>query len=146
VHVNDAFCAIVGYTREELLQKSFREITHPADRERNFEEFERLVRDEISGLETDKRYVHKDGRTIWVNVRASAVRDPTGRIIYAIAMVEEITKRKKADLKFRGLLEPAPETPFIFNQDANITLVNSQTETFFGYERSKIRGKPLDVL
>jgi len=146
VHVNDAFCAIVGYTREELLQKSFREITHPADRERNFEEFERLVRDEISGLETDKRYVHKDGRTIWVNVRASAVRDHTGRIIYAIAIVEDITERRKADLKFRGLLESAPEATVIFDQDANITLVNSQTENLFGYDRSEILGKPLDVL
>jgi diguanylate cyclase (GGDEF)-like protein/PAS domain S-box-containing protein len=98
MQANGALCRIVGYTQAELQQKTFQDITHPDDLETDLA----LLRELITGIrdsyQLEKRYLHKDGRAIWISLSASAVRDATGKVLYFIAQIQDITER-------RGLLD-----------------------------------------
>jgi PAS domain S-box-containing protein len=100
--VNDRFCQIVGYPREELVGRSFTDITAPADLEADLASTARLRSGEISTHMMEKRYIHKDGRTVWANLAGSLVRDTaTGEPLSFVAIVEDITARKKAERALR---------------------------------------------
>src|SRR5262249_56460826 len=65
LRVNEKFCAIVGYPREELLQKTFQDITHPEDLAASVGSLTALLRGESAALEHEKRYIRKDGSPVW---------------------------------------------------------------------------------
>jgi PAS domain S-box-containing protein len=94
--VNERFCQMLGYKSSELLDKRIVEFTHKQDRKSTGVLFERLVRD-ARPYETEKRYVRKDGTILWVNVSASPVLDSKGKSQSAVAVVVDITARKKAE-------------------------------------------------
>jgi PAS domain S-box-containing protein len=94
--VNGALCQMLGYSEDELLQKSFADITHPDDVRADVELVERLFRGEIPSYRMQKRYVKKNGEIIWMNLTASVIRDPAGEPLYGLGMVEDITEVKRA--------------------------------------------------
>jgi len=96
VRVNQKLCDILGYTREELLQLSTRDITPPEEHATATDYSERLRAGAIASYTREKRYVRKDGRTIWVNVTQSAVIGPDGQPTHAITMIHDVTERKQA--------------------------------------------------
>ena len=98
---NDEFCRITGYSREELLSLDFPNLTHPDDREADRENRRKLAHGEQTQATYTKRYIRKDGQTIWVRITASMVRDETGKIGYGVSVVEDITKRKQAEEQLR---------------------------------------------
>jgi PAS domain S-box-containing protein len=102
VRVNPKFCEITGYPAEELLGKTFLEITHPDDRDKDFEVFRRMISGEAD-YSVEKRYVRKDGRVAWVNVNATVVRDDGGRPVRTAATIQDITERKRAEEDLRRL-------------------------------------------
>jgi PAS domain S-box-containing protein len=95
--VNQAFQEMIGYSDSDLREKRFIDYTHPEDVESSME----LVQDVASGkrehFRMQKRYIRKDGHVIWGNVSVSAVRTPQGALQYFIAMVEDITERKRME-------------------------------------------------
>jgi len=93
--MNDRYCQITGYTREELLGRHWIEFTHPDDRQNNVEFFGRMTRDE-SALLLEKRYIRKNGEVIWVSIGPSKIRDASGQIVGGSALVTDITERKHA--------------------------------------------------
>jgi len=95
--VNPKFCEIAGYSAEELLTKTYIGLTHPQDRKRDLKEVARVIRGKTDSWTIEKRCVRKDGRVIWVSVHGSALRDPAGRAIRIMAMIEDITARKQAE-------------------------------------------------
>ena len=95
VKVNGALCQMVGYTEEELLQRTFAEITHPDDVRADVELAGRLFRNEIPLYQLRKRYLKKNGEVIWINLTASLIRDKEGQPIHGLAMVEDITEAKR---------------------------------------------------
>jgi PAS domain S-box-containing protein len=99
--VNDTFCQITGYTREELLERGFIDITHPEDRAENAGAFEQLVRGEIAGYRLEKRYIRKDGEVIWVQVDVSLVRDASGLPLHSVCLIHDITVRRRAEQALR---------------------------------------------
>jgi PAS domain S-box-containing protein len=110
--VNDRFCRITGYSREELLRLSPRDLVHPQDRELDWAQYRRLLTGEAAGYEAEKRYVRKDGTAIWVQVTAGLVRDGQGRPLRSANIVQDISERKAAEEalresegKFRSLSE-----------------------------------------
>jgi diguanylate cyclase (GGDEF)-like protein/PAS domain S-box-containing protein len=97
LYANPAYCAILGYTEAQLKALSVREITHPDDRADTQARGRRLLTGEIPGYVVERRYLHVDGREIWVRNSLSAVRDATGRAVAMLAISEDVTAGKKAD-------------------------------------------------
>jgi diguanylate cyclase (GGDEF)-like protein/PAS domain S-box-containing protein len=103
LRVNRKFCEITGYTAEELLGKVFSEITHPEDRERDSTAFRRLMEGDVLEYLSEKRYVRKDGSAIWVNVSAALLRDEAGGPLRLVAVIEDITARRRSEQAIRNL-------------------------------------------
>lgn len=103
--VNEAFEAISGYSKRELLSLTFFDITHPGDVGREQAQYASQVQGEIERYSTLKRYVRKDGRLIWVEVTSSTVRAADGHFRYSVRMVQDITERKFAEEQKKLLLD-----------------------------------------
>src|SRR5262245_12399958 len=107
LRVNDKFCSIVGYSREELLQMTFRDVTHPDDLEADLSRHTALVRGEGPSYVLEKRYVRKDGSLVWAEQFASLQRDAAGKPAYDIAIVNDISERKRLEEELRRAKEAA---------------------------------------
>lgn len=94
--VNDRFCEIMGYSCEELPRLGMQDITHPADLDGNLEQFRRC-REEGVPFEIEKRYLRKDGSTVWVHNSVSLVRDGEGRPRSIVAVVLDIGERVRTE-------------------------------------------------
>ena len=97
LRVNQKLCQIVGYTREELLQKTGQDITHPDDLAASLEQFLPLLRGEQPGYSLEKRYVRKDGSPVWIDQAVSLGRDAAGTPAYVIAILQDISERKRLE-------------------------------------------------
>ena len=107
VFVNRTFCQMLGYTESELIGKTIASVTHRDDVKENMRSFRRMIR-EGKPFEMEKRYICKDGSILWADVSASAVRGSDGKIQSSVAVVVDITARKKAEAalqKSKELLE-----------------------------------------
>ena len=93
---NSSLERMLGYGHQELRQMVFTEFTHPEDAPRDVVLFKELVSGKRDHYEMDKRYLRRDGRVVWGHLNVSLVRGAGGVPQYAIAMVEDITERKKA--------------------------------------------------
>jgi|GEM_PF-2364546 len=87
----------LGYTPEELAQRSNLELTHPDDRADTVERMQRLVRGQIQGYRIEKRYFRKDGSIFWADLSVSAVYDDDGQIAYLLGIVVDISERKQLE-------------------------------------------------
>lgn len=94
---NDMLSQILGYTHDELQQKTFVELTHPEDRGREQELLDRLLRGEIPNYTIEKRYLHRDGHSVWVRVTSSLAKGLTPGNMYRISIIEDITDQKRAE-------------------------------------------------
>ncbi len=101
---NPAYAAMLGYTEEELRAANFPDLVHPEDREANLMALRRLVAQEIPWFEIVNRYVAKDGKPIWVNKHVSLLRDASGAPTRLIALVTDISERKRQEEQVSLLL------------------------------------------
>jgi PAS domain S-box-containing protein len=99
--LNNRFSEIVGYTQAELRGKTFVNITHPDDREANIVARRQFLAGEISSWSVEKRYIHKNGATVWARVHVSLVRDQHHVPQYFISVVEDVTDRVEAERALR---------------------------------------------
>jgi protein-histidine pros-kinase len=88
--------------------------------------------------------LRKNGKEFPVEISLSPLETEEGTMV--MSAVRDITDRKKAEQKFRDLLESAPDAMVIVNSDGKIQLVNSQTEKLFGYKRAELLGEPVEIL
>ncbi|MEP7117096.1 MAG: PAS domain S-box protein [Acidobacteriota bacterium] len=137
--VNRSFCELTGYSAEELAAKTPADITHPDDRAADAPLVQRLLRGDSDFFETDKRYVRKDGRIVWVHVNATLLRDRHGRPQRAVAGVQDITARKHAEValrvseqQFRGLTNAIPNLVWACSPAGANTFHAPQWETVTG--------------
>ena len=144
LRVNDKLCDILGYTPEELTKLTFQEVTHPDDLQGDVEHANRLLAGEIATYSIDKRYIRKDGSTIWITLTVSLVRAALGEPKYFVSVVQDIAARKLAEnilreseLKFRTLAETMPAAIFI-HQDDRLRYVNPAAGEITGYTRPEL--------
>ncbi len=93
--VNPAMCEILGYSEDELLGKTFQEITHPDDLEISLDFERRLHEGQFESYHVEKRYVCADGKTVWVSLNVSLVNGSRGEPLYYIAKVQDVSERKE---------------------------------------------------
>lgn len=103
--VNKRLSSLLGYSQDELLQITFQDVTHPEDLDLDLGYLNKVVAHEIEQYEIEKRYFHKNGNTIWVQLNVSLVRDSRGNNSHFISQIQDITQRKKAQENLRVLTE-----------------------------------------
>jgi len=103
IEVNRALCRIVGYSEDELKAKTFQDITHPDDLDTDLYYVRQMLSGEIETYSMEKRYIHKLGHIVWVNLSVSLVFDDQGKPKYFISQIEDISKRKIAEEEIRNL-------------------------------------------
>ena len=105
LRVNQKLCDIIGYTSEELIEKSFQDITHPEDLDADIGYVRQVLASEIQTYSMEKRYIHKNGSLVWINLTVSLVRKEDGEPDYFISVIEDIRERKQAEAEIRQLTE-----------------------------------------
>lgn len=148
--VNDAFCALVGYSESELKEISFKDITHPDDFGNNAILFNELVTHNRKYFNVTKRYIHRAGNEIWAQCNVTYVPAPNGDGGHVLAVARDITadvnrenELAESEARFRGLIEQAPVATCLFvGKDMVIEVAN---EIMLGYwgKGDAVMGKPL---
>jgi PAS domain S-box-containing protein len=141
LQTNPAFQAFVGYSAEELLAADIFQVTHPADREATAAML-KGIRD--GGLRThdyEKRFLRKDGEVVWGRVTVAWLQDSEGKPTYAVALIQDITKRKRAEEGLhlaRFCIDHAAIGIFRIEADGRIGEVNDQACSSLGYSREEL--------
>jgi diguanylate cyclase (GGDEF)-like protein/PAS domain S-box-containing protein len=138
VAVNQKFCDMLGYTRDELLGKDTADITHPDDRIEDGTHRNRLLAGEIKTFSAEKRYIHKNGSVVWVNRTISLARDHAGKPLYFIRVIEDITQRKRLESRMEQTFEQAAVGIVRSDLDRNIIDANRKFCEMVGYDREEI--------
>ncbi|OIO61200.1 MAG: hypothetical protein AUJ55_00915 [Proteobacteria bacterium CG1_02_64_396] len=103
LHVNDRLCQMLGYTAEELTALTWDELTHPDDLGKNLELFQQALRGEIDSYSMDKRYLRKNGSTVYTELHVQLVRNSDHSPKFFVATVQDITSRKQAEARLEAL-------------------------------------------
>jgi PAS domain S-box-containing protein len=133
LRANKSLCDMLGYTEEELREKSFQIITHPDDVEQDIQQLTKLVNGEITSYNRIKRYYRKDGKMIWVAIAVSAVHDDaTGAPIYFIGQIQDITVQRQMEAeaaqseRLRGIAEATIAVAHEMNNVVTVLVMNSE--------------------
>lgn len=108
--VNRRLLGISGYEHDELLSKTVRQVTHPDDMKNDELSYRKLMRGELPYFTREKRYIRKDGSIVWVNVTSSVALERDGQPKFFIAMIEDITERKRSEERVEYLASHDPMT------------------------------------
>lgn len=101
LHANQKYCEIVGYSREELLGMSFQDLTYVDDLPETLRKFVPLTRGDLPSYFEEKRIIRRDGTLVWINLSVSLQRDAAGHPIHSIAVVQDISERKRLEAELR---------------------------------------------
>ncbi len=145
---NRALCQMLGYTEQELVGLRFVDITHPEDADQTLQLGGKLFNEETSSYQLEKRYVTKAQRIIWAHLTASLIRGQDGKPLYALGIIEDISRRREAEQiletserRFRALIEKSSDSISLINPKG-IILYDAEPATFrnLGYAGAEVVG------
>ena len=132
IEVNDALCATLGYSRDELTRMTWTDLTYPEDLASDLAQFNRMLAGEIKSYTLDKRFIHKDGHLVYTRLAVSCVRKLDGSVDYVVAMVDDISERKQAQIagdavrrKLQATLDALPDLLFEVDSEGRIVSYHS---------------------
>ncbi len=141
IKANSSFCKMLGYTEEELQSFTFKEITHPEHLTQDVENIQKLVSGELPVYQTDKRYLRKNGDTLWGHLTLSKVLDEESKLKYYLVMLQNITERKftedalkESEERFRGIYQNMTIGMYRTTPDGRIVMCNPALIQMLGYE------------
>jgi PAS domain S-box-containing protein len=160
LQANRAFHELLGYPDGELIGKTIFEITHPEDLPENRRLWQQVIDGESNDFQLEKRYLRRDGTVVWGRLTVSPVRDPQGRALYMVGLVEDITSQKQAEelvrrqstqiaestATARAMLDAALDAIITIDQRGAIESINPAGERMFGYEAVELLGKNVKML
>lgn len=130
-YANPAYIKITGYTLAELFQLKYSDLIFPPDRKFNLDQVNLLIKKNIPGFILENRYLQKNGTPVWVRKSVSVIRDSKGKVENLVAIVEDITERKKTEEvlaaekeQFKKLIDTIPVMISIFDTKLNINYFN----------------------
>jgi PAS domain S-box-containing protein len=149
---NPGFCKLIGYTEDEARRLTVRDVTYPEDYEEEEGLTRRLIRGEIPGFIIEKRYVRKDGQLVWGQMTTSLIRRPSGEPAYALAVIEDISERKRAEERLRAseehlraVVESVHDYAiFTLDTEGRVTSWNEGARRLKGYTAGEIVGRPVE--
>ncbi|HET7197534.1 MAG TPA: PAS domain S-box protein, partial [Burkholderiales bacterium] len=152
LRANRRLCEMLGYTAEELLAQSVKDLSHPEDGDATEDERARMLAGEAGTAHVEKRYVRKDGAVVWIDLTIALVRNAQGEPQYEIAVMDDITERKEKEAalqRFRTALDSAADMVLLFDVATGRLLDFNETAcTDLGYERDellRLTGKDIRV-
>ena len=151
--VNNQLSQITGYSVNELVEHKFQDITAPQDIDLDLTLFKETLEGKRSSYHREKRYIHKNGSLVWVNISVSLVRHKSGIPLYFVTQIENITDRKKAEkelidaeTRFRTLVEKSLVGVYIL-KDGKYNYINPAFADIFQYKAEDIVNKiPIEGL
>ncbi|MGD2110134.1 MAG: PAS domain S-box protein [Phycisphaerae bacterium] len=147
LHVNQRYCNIVGRTSEELTSTTFMDITHPDDLAADLENLRRIQAGEIRDFSIEKRYIRKDGRTVWTNLSVSPMWPAGEKPTQHIAVIEDITERKQteealrqSEASYRAIWDGVNDAIFIHDAESGqVTDMNERAGELIGFALDEVR-------
>ncbi|MDD4930323.1 MAG: EAL domain-containing protein [Gallionella sp.] len=148
LEVNDTLCAILGYTRDELMRLTWSELTHPDDLAANEILHDRILSGEIEEYTMDKRYIRRDGSLVYACIAARALRRMDGSIDYMVVLIEDITERElqkteivAAHERLSTLIEAIPDAVFFNDGEGRLQITNESAKQMFQLHDLPWQGK-----
>ena len=149
LHANETICEIVGFGPEALAGLTFTDLTHHEDRAADRHGLDQLARGAVQTATREKRIVRRDGFTVWVNSTVTAVRHPGGAVRQLIAVVEDITGRKRMEdvlQLLRKAVESLPLGITMTDLDGRIMFVNPAEARMHGYAVDELLGREARIM
>lgn len=147
--VNQRLCTILGYSEEELLTRTFQSLTHPDDVGHNLERLEKLLDGTADVDVFEKRYIRKDGDIVWAQVGLSVIRDEAGTPLYTLALVQDITERKRAagalrasEERFHFAIEATNDGMWDWDMRTGVVYYSPQWVRLLGYLPDEVTPSP----
>ena len=148
LRVNRSLCAILGYTGEDLVGRTVKELSYPEDRDSTDAGRARVRAGELESARFQKRYLRKDGATVWVDLTVALVRDAEGKPLYEIAVFDDDTERKNAEsalreseARFRSLTEVSSDWYWEQDGELRFTQLSRGIEESIGVPVEEFIGK-----
>jgi diguanylate cyclase (GGDEF)-like protein/PAS domain S-box-containing protein len=139
LHVNRRICEMLGYTSEELLSKTVKDVSHPDDRNITALRLPELRSGQVTSLKAEKRYLHKDGSAVWVQLTIAEKRNGVGDLLYDVSIIEDITEKKRVESRIE-YLATHDEMTGLPNRASFLQMLNQAVHT------SKRHGRRFAVL
>jgi PAS domain S-box-containing protein len=147
IRANALLQRMLGYSAEELTQQTFMAVTHPADLETDIALYNEVLAGKRDSYQIEKRYIRKDGRTIWGHLTVSIVKGTDGAPLYAVSMVEDITEHKRiqdalhlSQERLQAILDHSPAMIYVKNLEGRYLLTSRLFNEKFRHDGASMIG------
>lgn len=133
------------HSKDSLNFETYFGFVHPEDKEFGSRSFDKSIKDKIF-YDLLHRIISSSGKVKTIQLLGEVITDNTGHVIEIIGTCQDVTQQRVAEIKFKGLLESAPDAMVIVNDEGKIQLINKQAEKLFGYSAVDLIDKPVALL